>query len=207
MGPPGGGRNPMTARLLRHFNVIAFTDMSDLSTARIFETILNAHADRYFAEPIQAIVPKMVQATISIYNTLRTQLLPTPSKSHYTFNLRDMAKVFQGVMRGDPATTPTPDRVLALWLHEVTRVFGDRLTCDDDSSHIRNEQERLLQELFHFSYKDIATADRLIFGDYLVPSTSPITVACPILHSTQHAMYTHCTWTRLVGHHGLHTLL
>jgi dynein heavy chain, axonemal len=171
MGPPGGGRNPMTARLLRHFNVIAFTDMSDRSTARIFETILSAYAGRYFAEPVQAIVPKMVQATIAIYNTLRAQLLPTPSKSHYTFNLRDIAKVFQGVMRGDPATTSTSERVLALWLHEVTRVFGDRLTCDEDSLLMRTQQERLLQDLFKFSHKDIATADRLIFGDYLVPST------------------------------------
>ena len=31
MGPPGGGRNPVSNRALRHFNFLSFTDMSDKS--------------------------------------------------------------------------------------------------------------------------------------------------------------------------------
>jgi dynein heavy chain len=38
----GGGRNPVTNRLLRHFNFISFTEMSDESISRIFSTILAA---------------------------------------------------------------------------------------------------------------------------------------------------------------------
>lgn len=37
----------------------------------------------------------MVAATLDIYNTIADNLLPTPAKSHYTFNLRDLSKVFQ----------------------------------------------------------------------------------------------------------------
>ncbi len=37
-----------------------------------------------------------MDATIEVFNTITRELLPTPQKSHYTFNLRDMAKVFQG---------------------------------------------------------------------------------------------------------------
>lgn len=41
MGPPGGGRNPVTPRLARHFNYLAFTELEDPSKAKIFGTILN----------------------------------------------------------------------------------------------------------------------------------------------------------------------
>jgi len=41
MGPPGGGRNPVTARLMRHFNYLSFTELEDKSKAKIFCSILN----------------------------------------------------------------------------------------------------------------------------------------------------------------------
>ena len=42
MGPPGGGRNPLTARFTRHFNILSFCEMEDKSKIRIFSSILNS---------------------------------------------------------------------------------------------------------------------------------------------------------------------
>ena len=42
MGPPGGGRNPITQRFTRHFNLLSFCEMEDVSKQRIFSTILQS---------------------------------------------------------------------------------------------------------------------------------------------------------------------
>ncbi len=73
----------------------------------------------------------LVKATLEIYNTIRAQLLPTPAKSHYTYNMRDLSKVFQGVQS---VGVPVPDTrsLVRLWAHETLRVFHDRLVSDED---------------------------------------------------------------------------
>lgn len=58
----------------------------------------------FLSEPVPAIQPlneSLVDATIRVYSTITTQLLPTPAKSHYTFNLRDLSKVFQGILMAE----------------------------------------------------------------------------------------------------------
>lgn len=104
MGPPGGGRSPLTKRLERHFNIITYTNLGKESITMIFQKILYAFLAG-FSEPIAKCLDDVVEATQRVYNAVATNLKPTPSKSHYTFNLRDMSKIFQGLCAAQQKTT------------------------------------------------------------------------------------------------------
>ena len=69
---------------------------------------------------------------MEIYNKISEDLLPTPTKSHYLFNLRDVSKVFQGLVMVKALHVNKADQFARLWLHESQRVFSDRLINYDD---------------------------------------------------------------------------
>ena len=177
MGPPGGGRNPVSNRMLRHFNFLSFSDMSDESCVRIFYTILGATLGKSFAPGIAELSSAVTAATISIYNTVRADLLPTPAKSHYTFNLRDLARVFQGLLRADPRLIgEDKNEFLGLWMHENLRVFQDRMVNNEDREWFRDLVDKVSKEKFNgVGWDDVVGVDgeRLVFGYYLVPGAEP----------------------------------
>jgi dynein heavy chain, axonemal len=81
----------------------------------------------------------IVNSTLTLYTMVRTELLPTPEKSHYLFNLRDVSRVFQGLSLVKQATLNSPDVLVKLWVHEFQRVFEDRLISEKDKLFIREE--------------------------------------------------------------------
>ena len=104
----------------------------------IFETILSSHLRiGVFAKTIQSLCTPLIKATLNIYTRSMHKLLPTPTKSHYMFNLRDFARVVQGIMMLNASALPSDgDGAVAvfkrLWVHEVFRVFYDRLVDNKD---------------------------------------------------------------------------
>ena len=97
LGPPGGGRQHVTQRLQRHYNFLTYTEMLVESMSTIFTNILSAFYAN-FREEVQNCIKPLVDASLEVYdNILNGPLKPIPSKSHYTFNLRDISKIFQGL--------------------------------------------------------------------------------------------------------------
>ncbi|XP_068109284.1 dynein axonemal heavy chain 1 [Hyperolius riggenbachi] len=164
MGPPGGGRNPVSPRLTRHFNYLSFTEMSDSSKSRIFSSILGSWMA--FSPTIQHLNKQLVDATIKVYNTITSQMLPTPAKSHYTFNLRDLSKVFQGMLMADPSKIEDKFRLLKLWYHESCRVFQDRLVNDEDRSWFDELMKGRMQE-FEASFEEVIPLQPVLYGDFM----------------------------------------
>uniref|UniRef100_A0A8D9EB30 Dynein heavy chain 7, axonemal n=1 Tax=Cacopsylla melanoneura TaxID=428564 RepID=A0A8D9EB30_9HEMI len=60
----------------------------------IFSKILLWHLDtRGFSKEFDPCIKQLVQATLYIFKESLANLLPTPNKCHYLFNLRDFARV------------------------------------------------------------------------------------------------------------------
>eukprot|EP01038_Epipyxis_sp_PR26KG_P008094 gene8094-10963_t len=155
MGPPGGGRTRITQRYVRHFNLINFVNFSDESLARVFSTILDWRLNQGFANPVKQMSANVVNATITVYNSISSSLLPTPAKSHYTFNLRDLSKVFQGVLMGDANTIKDKENMIRLWSHECMRVFHDRLIDEQDRSWFKNLISKTVKDEFSLEFSKI----------------------------------------------------
>ena len=99
MGPPAGGRNSVTNRYLRHFSVISVTAFDNDTLSTIFSALVDWWMKRAgFGVNVAKLAKPLVAASLEVYETIQRELLPTPTKSHYTFNLRDVSKVIQ-VMR------------------------------------------------------------------------------------------------------------
>ncbi|XP_076603478.1 dynein axonemal heavy chain 1 [Chaetodon auriga] len=176
MGPPGGGRNPITQRFTRHFNFLSFTEMEDASKKKIFSTILGSWMDgnmskREPGRPVPAIQPlneALVDTTIRVYSTITSQLLPTPAKSHYTFNLRDLSKVFQGIHMAEAGMIEDKFQLLQLWYHESCRVFRDRLVCAEDRDWFNRLLTDCIQE-FDCSFEEVVPYQPVLYGDFMIP--------------------------------------
>jgi dynein heavy chain len=168
MGHPGGGRNPITSRFTRHFNLFNYVEMDHPSLMKIFNTILSGFFEK-FPEEIAALSNQIVSVSIHIYDTIRAELLPTPNKSHYTFNLRDLAKVIQGMLSADIKTVKDSKDIVRLWAHECMRVFQDRLVDKTDKDWFKELLVNSMEGQLNLNWADVVSIEPLLYGDYMSP--------------------------------------
>lgn len=97
---PGGGRNDIPNRLKRQFFSFNMTPPSNKSIGDIYGSVLGAlYTTKKYAPEICNMKPILIQATIAVWETVGKKLLPTPSKFHYLFNIRELARVFAGICK------------------------------------------------------------------------------------------------------------
>ncbi|XP_077172642.1 dynein axonemal heavy chain 3 [Paroedura picta] len=183
MGPPGGGRNDITERFTRHLNIVSISAFDDEILTKIFTSIVDWHFGKGFDVAFLRLGKMMVQATMNIYKLAVENFLPTPSKSHYVFNLRDFSRVIRGVLLCPHTHLQDGEKLIRLWIHEVYRVFYDRLIDADDRQVFFNMVKETTSDCFkqsvdkvlsHLSPTGKISDDNirsLFFGDYFKPSS------------------------------------
>ena len=187
--PPGQGRQEITPRMSGHLSMISFTSLDNEQMVRIFQSILNwFFHTRSFNDEIKKLTVKIVNGTLETYKSVINDFKPTPVKSHYTFNLRDFARVIHGVCLVEKEKVNSPESIIKLWVHEVWRVYNDRLNDEEDRRTLLVNIKKITQKCFGISFdnlllhldKDgdnkietIVEMRGLIFSDIMYPGSEP----------------------------------
>jgi dynein heavy chain len=169
---PKAGSFMVNPRLQRHFTVMTCFTPTAAIISSIYQPILEKHLAA-FVPQVQKLCEPIVNATIDaltggggILNT--PCFLPSASKFHYQFNLKDVANIFQGLLntRSD-LYKEGACKYARVWLHECYRVFADRLINMSDLQEMTNILEKVSAKHFAGINKDDLFAQPLVLTSFV----------------------------------------
>lgn len=165
MAPPGGGRNPVDPRYIALFSVYSICFPADEALSLIYSSILKPHVAN-FADDIKKTPDVLASMTLTLYKDLTRLLPPTPSKFHYVFNLRDLSRVYEGVMLSTPEKFPNAAAFIRLWRNECMRVFHDRVVSEEDQVIVRDAVIGKLVKDKYSAHSAVIVAEPSLYGNF-----------------------------------------
>ncbi|CAJ1329580.1 unnamed protein product [Effrenium voratum] len=138
---PKAGSFMINGRLQRRFTVATTYSATASALHGIYTKILGRHLQG-FGPQTQRCCEPIVNATAEILASIQNSpaFLPSAEKFHYQFNLKDIANIFQGMLSTNGAVfrdASGSTRFLRVWLHELHRVFSDRLVLESDAKELQ----------------------------------------------------------------------
>ena len=131
MQPSDSGRPQVSVRLLRHYVCLQVPPNDDPDLKYIAGTFFDVIACTPGMPPtLRSLREPLVSFLVDVFATVATKFFPTPSKPHYSFNIRDMVSVFQGLLSVTGVKEDT--HLISAAVHEYSRTIGDKLCTPSD---------------------------------------------------------------------------
>ena len=140
-------------------------DLSKSSMITIFSSILRGFLDTNEQSGLGIFADPVIKASVDIYTKTISDFLPTPNKCHYTFNLRDLSKIVQGMLQINLVNLESKETLVQLWIHETFRVFRDRLVDQSDRDKFSKMSSEKLESFLDMEW-ELKTYENIMFGDY-----------------------------------------
>ncbi|XP_037820573.1 dynein heavy chain 10, axonemal isoform X1 [Lucilia sericata] len=150
MGCAGGGRNDVDPRFISMFSVYNIVFPNDESLLQIYISIFKGHLQygETFNPKLIPMADIIVQMTLRLFKIVIVELPPTPSKFHYIFNLKDLSRIFAGMLLIHSNYFKTLRDLVRVWRNEFTRIICDRLISEKDLEMMRRQVENEIRETF-----------------------------------------------------------
>ena len=108
-------------------------------------------------------------------------MLPTSAKFYSVFNMRDLSRVFHGVLltpkesitegglrakQGKLINFSPQNMLIGLWKHECDRVFCDKLTTNKDKESYSNFVEKIGSDVFRDDLYRSACREKFLWSAF-----------------------------------------
>lgn len=131
-----------------------------LSIEGIYKPIIkHLFKEKFFNEETNKVINTLTTATIGLWNKVKVTMLPTPQKFHYVFNMRELSRIFKGILSVKKEVIQQSSTVglgymkpevflVGLWRHECERVFADKMITPKDKDTIANYINEMTMDNF-----------------------------------------------------------
>ena len=74
----------------------------------------------------------IIKTALTLHAEIEKNFRKTAVNFHYEFNVRHLTNIFQGLLVAKPEAIKEPDNLIKLWIHESERIYGDRLSSQEN---------------------------------------------------------------------------